>query len=191
MRKKPSMKKAAKKASKVVVTSSAFDSYSEQDSADKLILPYLTLTHGFPRADKQAAERDAAAKHAAKELDAQRRVEALRRADEEQERQAFQRPDSSPTVWSKQRSWIACGGACAAVLLLYVVTRPVEKRGNPNSDIEIQAAAAEPHQPASSSGFTAAPVPPPRQASVLLGWNLPAYSRANTGAQPSDRALRL
>lgn len=51
MRKKPSMKKAAKKASKVVVTSSAFDSYSEQDSADKLILPYLTLTHGFPRAD--------------------------------------------------------------------------------------------------------------------------------------------
>jgi hypothetical protein len=25
-----------------------FDTYSEQDTADKLILPYLAATHGFP-----------------------------------------------------------------------------------------------------------------------------------------------
>ena len=28
-----------------------FDSYSEQDTADKLILPYLAATHGFPTPD--------------------------------------------------------------------------------------------------------------------------------------------
>lgn len=30
---------------------SPFDLYSEQDTADKLILPYLTKTHGFPKPD--------------------------------------------------------------------------------------------------------------------------------------------
>jgi hypothetical protein len=30
---------------------SSFDSYSEQDTADKLILPYFAATHGFPTPD--------------------------------------------------------------------------------------------------------------------------------------------
>ncbi len=45
------MKKEKTKPVKVAAATSAFDSYSEQDTADKLILPYLTSTHGFPKAD--------------------------------------------------------------------------------------------------------------------------------------------
>jgi hypothetical protein len=44
----PSKKTAAKKAA---LTVSPFDSYSEQDTADKLILPYLANTHRFPKPD--------------------------------------------------------------------------------------------------------------------------------------------
>lgn len=39
------------KASKVPKIASAFDTYSEQDTADKLILPYLATTHSFPKPD--------------------------------------------------------------------------------------------------------------------------------------------
>jgi N-6 DNA Methylase/Type I restriction enzyme R protein N terminus (HSDR_N) len=45
------MKKAATKVPKITAATSPFDTYSEQDTADKLILPYLTLTHGFPKSD--------------------------------------------------------------------------------------------------------------------------------------------
>ncbi len=38
--------KTKSSSSKVVLMKSAFDSYSEQDTADKLILPYLAATHG-------------------------------------------------------------------------------------------------------------------------------------------------
>ncbi len=39
------------KVSKGPKTVSPFDSYSEQDTADKLILPYFATTHGFPTPD--------------------------------------------------------------------------------------------------------------------------------------------
>lgn len=42
---------AQTKASKVTKLASPFDIYSEQDTADKLILPYLAKTHGFPKPD--------------------------------------------------------------------------------------------------------------------------------------------
>jgi hypothetical protein len=36
---------------KAIKISPPFDTYSEQDTADKLILPYLAATHGFPKPD--------------------------------------------------------------------------------------------------------------------------------------------
>lgn len=36
---------------KIAKSASTFDTYSEQDTADKLILPYLAITHGFPKPD--------------------------------------------------------------------------------------------------------------------------------------------
>lgn len=45
------MKKATAKTKKIIAVASPFQDYSEQDTADKLILPYLTATHGFPRSD--------------------------------------------------------------------------------------------------------------------------------------------
>ena len=48
------LKKAPAKSAKAMKAStgaSPFDSYSEQDTADKLILPYFAATHGFPRPD--------------------------------------------------------------------------------------------------------------------------------------------
>ena len=36
------------KATKGPTAASPFDAYSEQDTADKLILPYFATTHGFP-----------------------------------------------------------------------------------------------------------------------------------------------
>ena len=39
------------KVTKGLKVASAFDSYSEQDTADKLILPYLAKTHRFPTPD--------------------------------------------------------------------------------------------------------------------------------------------
>jgi hypothetical protein len=36
---------------KAIQTSSPFANFSEQDTADKLILPYLAATHGFPKPD--------------------------------------------------------------------------------------------------------------------------------------------
>jgi hypothetical protein len=52
--KQATAKKAATKTAdpkKAVSAVSAFDSYSEQDTADKLILPYLASEHGFPKPD--------------------------------------------------------------------------------------------------------------------------------------------
>jgi hypothetical protein len=53
LKKAAPQKAAAKKApsKKAAPTVSSFDSYSEQDTADKLILPYLASTHGFPKPD--------------------------------------------------------------------------------------------------------------------------------------------
>jgi type I restriction-modification system DNA methylase subunit len=45
------MKKATAKTTKSVAVASPFQDYSEQDTADKLILPYLTATLGFPKSD--------------------------------------------------------------------------------------------------------------------------------------------
>ncbi len=45
------MKKATAKTTKSIAVASPFQDYSEQDTADKLILPYLTATHGFPKPD--------------------------------------------------------------------------------------------------------------------------------------------
>jgi type I site-specific restriction endonuclease len=45
------MKEAATKPTKTSAVPSKFDGYSEQDTADKLIPPYLTITHGFPKSD--------------------------------------------------------------------------------------------------------------------------------------------
>ncbi len=39
------------KATKGPTAASSFDAYSEQDTADKLILPYFATTHGFPKPD--------------------------------------------------------------------------------------------------------------------------------------------
>jgi type I restriction-modification system DNA methylase subunit len=45
------MKATTTKSSKLPKTTSSFDIYSEQDTADKLILPHLAKTHGFPKPD--------------------------------------------------------------------------------------------------------------------------------------------
>ena len=45
------MKSTTPKTSKPPKTMSSFDTYSEQDTADKLILPYLSTTHEFPKPD--------------------------------------------------------------------------------------------------------------------------------------------
>jgi N-6 DNA Methylase len=47
--KQATAKKSASKTAAAAVSS--FDTYSEQDTADKLILPYLASTHGFPKPD--------------------------------------------------------------------------------------------------------------------------------------------
>jgi type I restriction-modification system DNA methylase subunit len=51
MKRMSRMKKATAKTTKVIAVTTPFQDYSEQDTADKLILPYLTATHGFPKSE--------------------------------------------------------------------------------------------------------------------------------------------
>src|SRR5690348_6427047 len=50
-KKAPAKGTTSKKATtkKIVPTKSPYDAYSEQDTADKLILTYLASEHGFPK----------------------------------------------------------------------------------------------------------------------------------------------